>query len=84
MVKDVTKFHKRHRGVGVCLSLCETRFQTVLEFWKGGGGELQSSVLTWMECIACKHVSRGKPWSVCLFGGGGGGGLAEVPSAWVY
>ena len=46
MVKDLTKFHKRHlggRGMLACVQV---------SCFFGGGEELQSSVLTWRGCIA--------------------------------
>ena len=38
MVKDVTKFHKHHLGVGVCLSMCvcmQVSYRA-LSFGRGG------------------------------------------------
>ena len=61
MVKDVMKIHKRHLGegggggwVGVCMNVCVCVQGFILdfEFWDGGEGELQSSVLMLRGCIA--------------------------------
>ena len=40
MVKDVTKLHKCHLGVGICLNMCVVcaGFTQDFEFRKGGGG----------------------------------------------
>ena len=35
MLKDVTKFHKRHLGVGICLNVCVQGFIQDFEFWEG-------------------------------------------------
>ena len=64
MVKDVTKFHKRHLGGGgggggngVCLNVWSRVLYRSLSFRRGrtpklGGGELQNSVLEWSGCIS--------------------------------
>ena len=52
MVKVVTKFHKHHLGGRGKLE-CVCMQGRISSFGrKGGGGELQCSVLTWRGCIA--------------------------------
>ena len=52
MVKDVTKLHKCHLGVGICLNMYVVCAGFTQDFEFRKGGELQSSVLMWRGCIA--------------------------------
>ena len=51
MVKDVTRFHKRHLGVGVYLDVCVC-VQGFIQDFEFERGILQSLVLMWRGCIA--------------------------------
>ena len=54
MIKDVTIFHKCYLGgwgMLECVCVCGVLFR-ILNFQRGGGEKVQSSMLTWRGCIA--------------------------------
>ena len=47
MVKYMTKFHKYHLGVGICMNVCVcvcAEFLQDFEFWEGGNSKFDVDV----------------------------------------